>query len=209
MVTSAALDDSCTRSSSSDNGSPLFDSQQHRSTQLRNNSRDGIVDESPTAADSSGGGGGSSEFRMPHALPPSRKSNDATSTVRNDTPTASTGISPRIVRKRIYPTTMPTIRTVETTSTHDYETSNLRRIVYEKEYENQERLSAILDRAESFIDRLERAGDFLPEQIWMASQAAAGGSSTVLVHDGVVVQTDDGDQYVQEDGGPAYQVNMI
>uniref|UniRef100_A0A914V2F7 Uncharacterized protein n=1 Tax=Plectus sambesii TaxID=2011161 RepID=A0A914V2F7_9BILA len=92
--------------------------------------------------------------------------------------------------------------------TADSQMANLRRLVYEKEYENQERLASILDRAEAFLDRLERAGEYLPEQIWMANQAADGQAQQVLVHDGVVVQTEEGEQYVQSDG-QSYQVNMM
>lgn len=57
------------------------------------------------------------------------------------------------------------------------------------------------------MDRLERAGEYLPEQIWMANQAADGQAQQVLVHDGVVVQTDEGEQYVQADG-QSFQVNV-
>ncbi len=67
---------------------------------------------------------------------------------------------------------------------------------------------SILDRAEAFLDRLERAGEYLPEQIWMGNQAADGQQQQVLVHDGVVVQTEEGEQYVQADG-QTYQVNMM
>jgi hypothetical protein len=128
-----------------------------------------------------------SEFRTPRQ-PPVNTTSD-----RIMIGTSST--SPRIIRKRVYPTTIPTTTTTIRNTNVDYETANLRRIVYEKEYENQERLSTILDRAESFIDRLERAGDFLPEQIWIASQSTTtnGGANNLIVNDN--------DHYVQEDDG--------
>jgi len=73
-------------------------------------------------------------------------------------------------------------------------TEQLRAIVCKKEYGNQMRFSSVLDRAEALLDRFERIGDFLPEQLWLNSHAA----DTIVVeqvveHDGEFVQAEDED----------------
>lgn len=91
----------------------------------------------------------------------------------------------------------------------------MRATVNRKEYENQvciiyrhvsqnvrlqERLSALLDRAEAVLDRFERAGDALSQHVWLNG---GGGEHTVdgeelvieqVVHDGEYIQTEDDDE---------------
>ncbi|VDK43462.1 unnamed protein product [Anisakis simplex] len=66
---------------------------------------------------------------------------------------------------------------------------SLKTVIHRKEYENQERFSALLDRVESFLDRLERAGDGFIDQIWMANAHINGEQQEVLLTDDALIST--------------------
>ncbi|KHN76980.1 hypothetical protein Tcan_06046 [Toxocara canis] len=63
---------------------------------------------------------------------------------------------------------------------------SLKTIVYRKEYENQERFSSLLDRVEAFLDRLERAGDVLIDQVWMANAQVGEQQEVLLAEDALL-----------------------
>uniref|UniRef100_A0A0M3IJM0 Polyprotein n=1 Tax=Ascaris lumbricoides TaxID=6252 RepID=A0A0M3IJM0_ASCLU len=52
-----------------------------------------------------------------------------------------------------------------------------------------ERFSALLDRVEAFLDRLERAGDVFIEQVWMANAQVGDQQEVLLAEDGVLTES--------------------
>uniref|UniRef100_A0A1I7XK57 Protein kinase domain-containing protein n=1 Tax=Heterorhabditis bacteriophora TaxID=37862 RepID=A0A1I7XK57_HETBA len=96
---------------------------------------------------------------------------------------------------------------INTSDLNDRDLESVKAMIYKKEYENQERLAGILDRAESFLDRLDRVSMFFqhmpdPEQqIWMSNDpgSTVGHQEEVIMDGGATEHTvyPDG-EYVME-----------
>uniref|UniRef100_A0A915AJC7 Uncharacterized protein n=1 Tax=Parascaris univalens TaxID=6257 RepID=A0A915AJC7_PARUN len=109
-------------------------------------------------------------------------------------PSTSTMWRPRPVRFVAGPQPARVVRTSQSTGSRVDQFAgttldSLKTIVYRKEYENQERFSALLDRVEAFLDRLERAGDVFIEQVWMANAQVGDQQEVLLAEEGVLTES--------------------